>query len=280
MMNANLDKMTRSTLRRYYAFSFLHSLHFFSAVLVPFFTDWGHITQAEIQWLQSWFMLWIFFLEIPTGAVADYWGRKYSLVLGCVVAAIGALTYGSFPRFEMFLLGEFLFAGGAALISGANQALLYDMLKEAGGEQQTSTVFGRARTFELCGMLVAAATGGVIATKFGLNTPLLLTAVPMFLAACVTLSIKEPKTYDHTSESMRYWEVVRKGSFFFYKHKTLRILAVDALCVAVAGYFVIWLYQPLLKAVEIPTVSLGYYVSNVRICFKEASGNSKNFSHG
>ena len=256
-MNANLDRSINRTIRRYYAFSFLENLHFFSAVLVPFFTDWGHITQAEIQLLQSWFMLWIFLLEIPTGAVADLWGRKYSLALGCFVLTIGIVFYGSFSRFEMFLLAEFLFACGVALVSGANQALLYDALKEAGREEQSSAVFGRAATFELAGRLVAAPIGSWIAAKYGLNAPLLFSAIPVFVAACVALSIKEPVVYERTSERIRYLQVVRKGSFFFYRHKTLRILAVDALSVAIAGYFIIWLYQPLLKVVGMPIAYFG-----------------------
>ncbi|MBU2036458.1 MFS transporter, partial [Patescibacteria group bacterium] len=75
----------KSTINRYYLYSFLISLHLFSAVLVPFFTDWGGISQGKIQILQSWFMFWIFILEIPTGAVADYIGRKQSLFIGSVI---------------------------------------------------------------------------------------------------------------------------------------------------------------------------------------------------
>ncbi|MGI5826705.1 MAG: hypothetical protein ACOX50_04820 [Patescibacteria group bacterium] len=55
----------KSNVWRYYAFTFLESLTFFSAVLVPFFTQWGKITLLQVQTLQSWFMFWFFVLEIP-----------------------------------------------------------------------------------------------------------------------------------------------------------------------------------------------------------------------
>ena len=57
----------------------------FESVLVLFFTEWGGITLQQALILQSWFMGWMFLLEIPTGTVADYFGRKISLVLSQVI---------------------------------------------------------------------------------------------------------------------------------------------------------------------------------------------------
>src|SRR3989344_3248955 len=118
-------------------------------------------------------MFWFFILEIPTGAIADYIGRKHSIALGALVVAVAALVYGSVAEFEIFLLGEFLFAAAMALISGADEALLYDSLKEAGREEERKKVFGRANSFHLLGMLVAAPIGSFIAAKQGLNAPML-----------------------------------------------------------------------------------------------------------
>ena len=44
-----------STVWRYYAFTFLKDMTFFSAVMVPFFTEWGGISLTQTQILQSWF---------------------------------------------------------------------------------------------------------------------------------------------------------------------------------------------------------------------------------
>lgn len=247
----------RNTVWRYYAYNFFKSLTFFSAVLVPFFTDWGQISLFQAQLLQSWFMLWIFLLEVPTGAVADYFGRKYSLALGALVVTFGALIYGSIPKFEVFLFSEFLFALCFALISGADDALLYDTLKDSNKQQDSKKYFGRAHSFELLGILVSAPLGSLIASKFSLNTPMQFTAIPFLIATIIAWSIPEPKRCDKQSEQKRYLEIAKKGFLFFYHHKTLRILAFDAILVASAGYFVIWLYQPLLKSLNIPISFFG-----------------------
>ncbi len=244
---------------RSYSFAFLRGFSFFSAVLVPFFTDWGGISLTQAQLLQSWFMLWIFLLEVPTGAVADFLGRKHSLTLGAIVATLGPLIYGSFPRFEFFLIGEFLFALGWALSSGADSALLYDTLKEAGQEEKSKQIFGRVHTFHLLGIFLAAPIGGWLAGRFGLNVPMLLTAVPNLIAIFIAWGMHEPKIQDQTSESKRYLVIARQGLSYFRHHRVLRRLALDAILVASAAYFVIWLYQPLLSRLNVSVAYFGWF---------------------
>lgn len=253
----NIKRNVGSTIWRYYAFSFFKDFAFFGAVLVPFFTQWGQISLVQVQILQSWFMLWFFLLEIPTGVVADYLGRKYSLAAGGLVVAIAALVYGSIPEFKIFLLGEFLFAMGLALISGADSALLYDALKEAGKEAESKKVFGRAYSFHLFGIFLAAPLGGLIAARFGLNAPMLFTSVSFLIAAAIAWSIKEPAIRQKVSESRRYLDIAKKGIAFLKGHKQLRKLALDAIMVASAAYFVIWLYQPLLIGIDVPIIYFG-----------------------
>ncbi|HNQ17454.1 MAG TPA: hypothetical protein PKH60_05130, partial [Candidatus Woesebacteria bacterium] len=64
-----MKQLLRSTTHRYYLFSLLKDCAFFTAVLVPFFTEWGGISLFQVQILQSWFMFWLFVLEVPTGAI-------------------------------------------------------------------------------------------------------------------------------------------------------------------------------------------------------------------
>lgn len=252
-----LKNNVNNTIWRYYAFSFLKDLAFFSAVLVPFFTEWGGISLAQVQLLQSWFMFWLFVLEIPTGAVADYIGRKHSIALGAFVVSIAVLVYGSVPKFEMFLLSEFLFAVAMALISGADEALLYDSLKEAGREEERKKVFGKANSFHLLGMLISAPMGSFIASRVGLNAPMLFSAVPYLSASLVAWSIREPGIRQSKSESRRYIDIVRNGLSYLRNHKILRLLALDAVVVASSAYFIIWLYQPFLRSVGVAIFYFG-----------------------
>lgn len=240
-------------------YSLFKDFAFFSAVLIPFFTDWGHITLFQVQLLQSWFSLWVFIFEVPTGALADKIGRKHSIALGSFIVACAVLIYGSLPSYPIFLLAEMLFALGYAFTSGADQALLYDTLKSEGREDDSKKMLGRADAIHLLGIGLAAPIGSLLATRLGINAPMYLSAIPLLTAALIGWSIKEPKIHSEGSESPKYLEIVRRG-FGQIKHSLLlRALALDSVMVSAAAYFVIWFYQPLLQRLGIPLIYFGYF---------------------
>jgi DHA3 family tetracycline resistance protein-like MFS transporter len=109
--------------------SFLFGLDVMSSFIIAFYKDWGGINQFQIQILQSWFMFSIFIFEVPTGLVGDVRGRKFSVTIGALFAAIGFYIYGLSPNFYLFLASEAVVAIGVAFWSGAREALLYDICK-------------------------------------------------------------------------------------------------------------------------------------------------------
>ena len=251
-----LKKWWADPINKNYVYAFFKNFAFFSAVLVPFFTDWGHISLFQVQLLQSWFSIWVFILEIPTGAIADKIGRKHSLTLGAIMIAIATIVYGSIPSFTIFLLAEFLFAVGYALNSGADQALLYDTLKSLGREDESKKVMGRADALMLAGMMVAAPIGSIIAARFGLNAPQIMTAIPMLIAGAIAWSIPEPRIHTE-SETERYSEIIKQGFAAIRKNPIIRTLAFDSVVVSAAAYFVVWFYQPYMKGLGIPIMYFG-----------------------
>ena len=249
----------KSAIGRFWAYKFFLSLHFFGGVLVPFFTDWGGLTRFQMLLIQSWFMLWIFLLEVPTGAIADYFGRKYSLALGALVVSVGAVIYGSTPNVWIFLLGEFMFALAFALASGADEAWLYDTLKSQGKEEESKKFLGRLYVINMLGIMVAAPFGSIIATRFDLNYPMLFSGIPFLIAGLLAWSLPEPKIHSDVSERERYMDVLKSGLAFLWSHTQLKIMALDAIGVATAAYFVIWFYQPLLQMAHIPLAYFGWF---------------------
>lgn len=251
-----LRKWWADPINKNYVYAFFKNFAFFSAVLVPFFTDWGHISLFQVQILQSWFSIWVFALEIPTGAIADKIGRKHSLVMGAIMIAIATAIYGSVPSFAVFLLAEFLFAVGYALNSGADQALLYDTLKSMGREDESKKILGRADALMLAGMMIAAPIGSIIASKLGLNAPQILTAIPMLIAGAIAWSIPEPKIHSD-QESQKYIDIIKTGFTEIRHNPVIRTLAFDSVVVSSAAYFVVWFYQPYMKSLGFPIIYFG-----------------------
>jgi MFS family permease len=221
-------------------------MHFFSAVIVPFYTRWGGITLAEVLFLNAWFMFWNFVLEVPTGSVADRFGRKNSLILGHVIGAAAALVYVSRPGFANFMIAEVLFAAAYTLHSGADEALAYDSLGESADTASAKKILSRMESFKLGGIIAATLTGGFIATRWGLQAPMAFYIVPSALGLLVCLSLKEPVLHTGTQRPS-YGRIVKEGTAYFLKHRILILLTAELALTHAMAWGLIWLFQPLLE---------------------------------
>lgn len=246
----------RANVRRMYLWQFLTGMHFFGGVLVPFFTDWGGITLAQALWLQSWFVFWIFVLEVPTGAVADYLGRRASLLCSAVCLVAAVLLYVSSKGLANFLLAEFVWACASAFSSGAEESMVYDSLKSAGLEEEGKAALGRLNSCQISGIAVAAPLGGLIASEWGLAAPMVAGAVPFSLAFLVALTLREPP--GEPQERKRYWDTLTRGVRYFVSHPPLRRLAWDAVSVWALSFMTIWLFQPRLRELGVPMAYFGF----------------------
>ncbi len=235
-----------SNIPKLYAIRLLFWMHFFSAVLVPFFTDWGGIKLSQVLFLNAWFWLWNFLLEVPTGTVADFLGRKISLAVGSLVGAAAAVLYTNQPGIVNFMIAEIVFATSMTLHSGADTALAYDSLKETGQEDRAKRVLSAMESFGLAGIIVGAIGGGFIAQAYGLRFPMLCYVIPSVLAFLVALTLKEPPVHQ-PGQRPNYGAILREGTRFFAGHRVLLIMAFDLAIINGLVWAIIWLFQPLLE---------------------------------
>jgi MFS family permease len=239
----------QANIRKMYVLRLLANLHFYAAVIVPFYTDWGGIKFSQILFLNAWFMFWNFLLEIPTGTVADFLGRKVSLVLGCMIGALGAVVYASYPYFVVFMAAEVIFAFSFTLLSGADEALIYDTLKEIGQTSVSKKVFSRMESFKLGGIVLGAVSGGFIARFLGLRMTMILIAIPLAAAGVVAITFREPQVFTKkpTLSFRSYKGILTDGVTFFWRSKILKMLTLDMVVVFAFAWIIIWFYQALLK---------------------------------
>jgi len=254
----NLKMDIGKNIQKIYVVNFTSSLHFISPVLVLFFTEWGGITLQQTLILQSWFMGWMFILEIPTGTIADYFGRKISLVISQGIIIFAILVYSSVPVFSMFLLGEFLFALGITLSSGANEAFIYDTLKEIGQESESEKIFGRFRSSGLIGILAGSLLGSLIAVTFGVRECFLFMVFPTIISFIITFTLKEPLRHDNGEQKQNMLQILKESSKYFVKkeNRVVQILCLDSIIISVISYFIIWLWQTKVASIG---VNIGFF---------------------
>ena len=228
-------------------------MHFFGAVLVPFYTDWGGLSLAQVLYLNAWFFLCNFLFEVPTGSVADFLGRKVSLALGSLVGLGAALLYVSRPSFLVFMAAEALFAIAYTLHSGADEALAYDSLKASGQVDRAAQVLGRMESFKLGGIITGTLAGGFIASTFGLSAPMRAYVIPAALAFLLSLTLSEPAVQSPERKSrVSYTRIITEGGRYFLGHKVVLLLAVELALTHALAWGLIWLFQPLLERGGLP----------------------------
>jgi len=238
----------KSNIWKCYLIKFIRQSHIFGAITVPFFLEWGGLTYTKMFILQSWFMFWIFALEIPTGFVADKYGRKISIAIGALFLALGSATFGLFNSYPFFFVGEFFFALGLALISGADNALFYDSLQEAGLEKDSRKYMTRFEAAGTIGIVAGLPIGSMIAGSNILPYPktlpltFLITAGVEVIHFLVALTLKEPKRQKIKENFLR---AGLDGVKHVLTHAKLRAYSLNFILVNAATFFIFWFYQPL-----------------------------------
>ena len=227
-----------------YSICFLQYMFFMAPIMIPFFMNWGGLSYTQIFMLQAWFVVVLFAMEVPTGAIADKFGRKFSISSGFILASLASLTYASYPHFWVFFLAETLWGTGISMISGADEALMYDTLKAMKKSSRSKEYFKRATMVTSLAIIVAAPIGGYMASIWGLRAPVLFTAVPMGVGALAALTITEAPFKGKKRE--KYTDLIKKSFGHFRGHKVLQALIVDLILVGTCAHMMYWLYQPLL----------------------------------
>ena len=249
--------MKHHNIHKIYLANFLKNLHFFGSLAIPYFIDWIRIDYTRIFLLQAWFIFWSFMLEIPTGIVADKWGRKYSVGLGCLLFGVDMFFFGLSRNYYLFYLGEFLGALGFTLISGADKALLYDSLGEIGEKKQARYYLARYELFGTIGLLISFPVGSLIVSQFQheriIAFPFLLTGIFLTVAFFVFLWIDEP---ERVKSDENFLKMGINGLKILFSYKRLRLFTFNYVTISAITFFMFWFYQTLLRQADI---NVGYY---------------------
>jgi len=118
----------KANIWKFYLASILGGFTYFYNGIETLYYRHFNLSFEQISILISSMLIATLLLEIPSGAFADLYGRKKSLIISAFagVIALGFLTFGS--TFIIFAAG-FIFLGiSRAFSSGAGSALLYDSL--------------------------------------------------------------------------------------------------------------------------------------------------------
>ena len=213
------------------------------------------MTMTEILLLQSIYSVAIVLLEIPTGAIGDYFGKKISISTGALLFFIGMSIYSIGASFSIFLVAELIAAIGSSMISGSDSAFIHNSLKNAGREKSYKKVEGNANAFLLTGFLVAGLIGGFI-SKFSLRFTIISTAISAFIVFFVSLFFKEPKVKTKKKKES-YKELILGSVKIMSENKPLLWLFVYSSILTAISLVLSWYYQLFFVKVKVDVMYFG-----------------------
>jgi MFS family permease len=145
-----------------------------------FLLDAG-LSNTEAFAANAFFTAGMVLFEVPTGIVADTWGRRASYLLGSLTLAVTTLLYlaawQAHAPFWAWAVSSLLLGLGFTFFSGATEAWLVDALTATGFTGTLESVFAKGQIVGGIAMLAGSVGGGALAQATNLGVPYVLRAV-------------------------------------------------------------------------------------------------------
>ncbi len=223
-------------------------------VVVLFYQDNG-MGMHEIFILKSIYSLAIVGLELPSGWMADVWGRKKTLLLGAVLGSAGFLMYSFSYGFWAFVAAEIVLGAGHSFVSGADSAMLYESLKADKKSDRYVKHEGQITSAGNFAEAIAGIAAGFLAA-ISLRTPFYFQFVVATLAVPAALTLKEPLVQAATHlHSLKQMALSIKNTL--WKEPDLRVAILLSSVTGTATLTFAWLVQPFFKAIDLPVEWFG-----------------------
>lgn len=163
-------------------------------------------------------------VEIPSGAFADLVGRRRTVIIGAALQAIGSFIFTiGFLNDTLFFIGNLLIIVSFSFRSGAQEALVYDSMQDAGQEEHFDDVLGKARSLVSLCIVMVSILGG-LAWTFSIYAPWALTTFVFVLGFFATMRYKEP-VRPAKEVSVASFLAQNKKGFHYLLHSNIKYVA-------------------------------------------------------
>ncbi len=191
--------------------------------------------------------------EIPTGIVADTWGRRVSYLLGTLTLSGSTFLYyllwQTSAPFWQWAIVSMLLGLGFTFFSGAVEAWLVDALHFAEYEGDLEAVLGRGQMVSGAAMLGGSVLGGVIAQVTSLGVPFLMRVGVLLAMFAIANRLMQdlgftPVPMHHPLKSMR--EIFDASLVYGLKNPPVRWVMLGAPFASGVGIYTFYALQPYL----------------------------------
>ena len=234
------------------------------AIWVVYLVETRGLTIGQVLLFDAVFFGSSLLSEVPTGVVADRYGRKTSMVSGSLVISVGFLVFALAGTLPVLLSAYVLFGVGSALMSGADDAYLFDALRAVGRVREFPAVAGRLNglmTLTIAGFTII---GGLMATVTPLSWPIVASGVLSLAAASLAWRLEEPPR-EPGSAADSFFATGLSATRRVLREPSLRWAATLGALPWVAGFVAFTVWQPVLIGYEVPVAAFGWVAAGMML---------------
>ena len=207
---------------QYYKFSaygFLKNLRFFESFFLIYLRSRG-ISYTQIGTLYAVREVGINLLEVPTGLLADGWGRKKTMLLSMISYILAFLLLYRSSEYLILLPAMILYAFGDACRTGTHKSMIFSYITKKGWGDQKSFYYGNTRAWSQRGSALSALLGAFIVIWGGdYSLIFLYSVIPSILVFLLILSY--PAWLDRSDVIVKREGDILKRSFAILRGRTV-----------------------------------------------------------
>lgn len=191
--------------------------------------------------------------EVPTGLVADYWGRRISYLLGAITLIISTLLYVFFwymaAPFWMWGVISIFMGLGFTFFSGATEAWLIDAIVYSQYKGSMEPIFAKGQVATGAAMLLGSVAGGIIAQMTNLGIPYVLRGLLLLITFIFAFFFMKDLGFTPLKPEHFFPEVKKlftQSIDYGFKNRPVRWLMLSTPFTAGAGFYAFYALQPYL----------------------------------
>jgi len=137
-------------LARFSLYGFLKNQRYYEPFMILLFLERG-FSFTQIGILVAFREIWINLFEVPSGALADMYGRRRCMILSFTSYIIAFALFGSVRIYAYFFVAMFFFAIGEAFRTGTHKAMIFTWLRLQDRLDEKTRVYGFTRSWSQLG---------------------------------------------------------------------------------------------------------------------------------
>ncbi|KAA3616038.1 MAG: MFS transporter [Calditrichaeota bacterium] len=152
-------------LARFCAYGFLKNQRYFEPFIVLALLE-KNLSFFQVGTLFAFRELMVNFAEIPSGSIADIYGRRRSMIVSFVAYILSFLVFAVSVRYSAFFIAMLFYAIGDAFRTGTHKAMIFSWLRSQGKENERLRYYGLTRSWSKLGSALSAIISGFFVFYF------------------------------------------------------------------------------------------------------------------